>query len=80
MNTENIKQITIEDLEKAVGDLKKSTHKSVQIAVVYLEKELRRRKNSGRPATSKLSRKEQVNQAVRRHRSKQTHTSETKSD
>jgi len=63
-------QITLKDLEQAINDLEKSTNKSVQIAVIYLNKERKRRKNSGRPSTSELSRKEQICEAVKRYRTK----------
>ena len=63
-------QITTKDLEAEVNELEKSENRAAQIAVVYLKRELNRRKKSGRRAMSNLSRKEQVREAVRRHRAK----------
>lgn len=63
-------QVTWDELKEAILELERSDQRTAEIAVFYLKKELKRRKNSGRPSTSNLSRKEQIAEAVKRYRSK----------
>lgn len=58
-------KFTKKQIENEIAALENS---EAQAAVHYLKQELKRREGSGRPATSKLSRKEQVRQNVARHR------------
>jgi len=59
---------TTEQIEEVVSALEYVSDSHASICLYYLKLELKRRKRAGKPKTSKLTRKEQVRDAVRKHR------------
>ncbi len=61
---------TLEELQALYDELRLQSTNEAKILSDILRNEIKRRSNSGRPATSKLTRKEQNRLAQQRHRAK----------